>query len=114
MSESAVQVENPSIASNAPTPAEGRLERSRDRMNVTLIQHAQHNIDHDNRRQQQIRFALERIPEFRRAAGDRSSLPSRGRPMSASRFFGIASTAAPSELPGLKLNDNVTAGNWPS
>ena len=26
----------------------------------------------------------------------------------------MASTAAPSELPGLRLNESVTAGNWPS
>ena len=35
-----------------------------------------------------------------------------GRPISFSAFL-IASTAAPSEAPGARLNEIVVAGNWP-
>ena len=42
-----------SSASNAPTPADGKRRKNRDRMNVTFVQNAEHDINHHNGRQDQ-------------------------------------------------------------
>ena len=90
---------------------QGREDR--DRVDEALVQHAQHDVDRDDRRQdQQQLVATATLWNAERRAlegGDRSS-PAGRCPVSACR---IASTAAPSEAPGARLKEIVVAGNWP-
>ena len=99
-------------ASNAPTPAEGRRGENRDRMDVAFVEHAQDDVDDDDGRQDQERLALQRGAEFRGAAGERR----RDRFRQADLLSGPAEwrDRLAQRTAGLRLNDNVTAGNWPS
>ncbi len=45
-------------ASSAPMPAEGKRRQDRDRMDEALIEHAQHDIDRDDRRQDEQQISL--------------------------------------------------------
>ena len=55
-------------ASSAPTPAEGSVERMVMRMDEALVEHAQHDVDGDQRGQNEQRLVGERILERRRRA----------------------------------------------
>ena len=61
-------------------------------MNVALVEDAEHDVDDDDRGENQERFALQRGTEFRRAAGKGGRVTVSGRPMSCSAAW-IASTA---------------------
>ena len=44
-------------------PAEGSVDKNRDGVNVALVQHAQHDVDRHQRRQNQDRLRRERVLE---------------------------------------------------
>ena len=64
----------------------GQAGQNRDRMNVALVKHAQHDVDHHDRREDQERLARQRRAEFRRAAGE-GGRHRFGRPISCSRLL---------------------------
>ena len=85
---------------------------NRDRMDVALVEHAQHDVDRPpppraagTARSPATTGTLRACPEARRDVS--------GNPISCCARW-IASTASPSERPGARLNENVTDGNWPS
>ena len=84
----------------------------RDRVDEALVQDAEHHVGGEDRRQHQHALPFQRFLEHLRGAleagGDRRPA---GR---ASRSIcWMASTACPSEKPGARLNEIVTAGCWP-
>ena len=91
----------------------GQRGENGDRVDVAFIEHAEHDVDDHDGRQDEKRLALERGPEFRGAAGEAWSTMVSGSPISFCAVW-IASTASPSEPPGRRLKESVTAGNWPS
>ena len=92
----------------------GRRQRGEDgdRMDVAFVQYAEHDVDRHQRGQDQERLVgergLEGLGRSLEAALDarRQSQSVRGRSRS-------PSTASPSDTPGARLNEIVTAGNWP-
>jgi hypothetical protein len=52
-------VRQTSRARRAPTPAEGSVERDRDRVNVAFVENAEHDVDDDNGRENKKRLARE-------------------------------------------------------
>ena len=60
-----------SSARIAPTPADGSVEMNRDRMNVAFVQHAENDVDGDERGQNQNRFIRQRIQKRRGGALER-------------------------------------------
>ena len=87
----------------------GQRRENRDRMDVAFVQHAEHDVDGDERGENQqrlvgqrclkrLRPCLESSPECWPASRSRAS------PVS------IAFTASPSETPGARLNDSVIDG----
>jgi hypothetical protein len=50
-------------ASKAPTPAEGRVERIVTGVDEALVEHAEHDVDDDERGQDEDRLARQRLPE---------------------------------------------------
>ena len=101
---------NSSNASNAPTPADGNVDRIVNRMDVALVEDAEHDIDGDQRRQNKPSAG------FQARTGRPSPFPERclarssGRPISC-MAFSIAATASPSDTPGADRKDSVTPGN---
>ena len=88
-------------ASSAPTPAEGSVERIVIGMDVALVQHAQHDVHGDDRRQDQQQRVVERgLERERRAlearlhAGRQADLPFRG----ANRIHRVAQRGAGREI----------------
>ena len=49
--------------SSAPKPAEGKPGENRERMDVALVQHAEHDVHHHDRDDQQQRQVLQRTLE---------------------------------------------------
>ena len=80
-------------------------------MDVALVEHAEHDVDGDQRREDQERLARERLAERLRRAVNAARIA--GGRSSVARARSIASTASPSETPCAVLNDSVTDGNWP-
>ena len=92
----------------------GRRQRrqDRDRMDVALVEHAEHDVHRDDRGEDQQQLVGERRAERqRRALEARSARWPAGRARCCA--VSIASTASPSEAPGARLNEIVAAGNWP-
>ena len=92
----------------------GRRQRrdDRDRVDVALVEHAQHDVDGDDRGEDEQRLARQRLVErLRRAHEVRVHA---GRHADARlRRRGSPFTASPSDSPGARLNEIVTAGNCP-
>ena len=90
----------------------GQRRKNRDGMDVAFIQHAQHDVDRDQRRQNQNRLVGQRGLKRRRRALERrlQCWPACPAPPCA---LSIAVTASPSEAPGARLKDSVTTGNCP-
>ena len=90
----------------------GRRQRrkDRDRMDVALIEHAQHDIDGDDGGEDQQQLVAERGLE-----GERRALEARDDARRAGRYLSrpacTASTAAPSEALGATSNEIVADGN---
>ena len=80
-----------------------------DRVNVALIEHAEHDVDGDERRQDQPRLAGQRFGEFGGIAGEQAD-DAAGMPIRVSIVL-TASTASPSAAPGARLKLSETAGN---
>ncbi len=101
----------PSIisASSAPMPAEGSVDRMVDRVDEALVEHAQHDVHHQDRRGQQQQLVGEVVAERKRGALERRA--DAGGHLDLALGLLITSTAAPSEAPGARLNDTVLAGN---
>jgi len=81
-------------------------------MNIAFIKHAEHDVDD--------RIAA-RISSGSLVSDERNSaaLPENEVATVSGKLISfvarlMASTAAPSDAPGARLNDSVTAGNWPS
>ena len=53
-----------------PYPGRGQCGKDRDRVNITLVQHAQHNVDDHECREDEVRLAFQRGAELRRAAAE--------------------------------------------
>ena len=81
-------------------------------MDVALVEHAQHDVDRDQRGQDQQRLVGQRILE-RRGRALEAGLDARAACRSRCSALLIAFTASPSETPGARLNDSVTTGNCP-
>ena len=81
-------------------------------MDVALVEHAQDDVDGQQRRGDQDRLAGQRLLEGLGGALERRRSGSRGAP-SLSRASSHRWVAWPSETPGARLNDRVAAGNWP-
>ena len=79
-------------------------------MNVTLIQHAQHDVDGNQGGQNQQRLVGERASK---APPFPENSPGHGRHAQLLRAALMALTASPSDAPGAKLNETVTTGNCP-
>ena len=56
-------------ASSAPSPAEGRVEMIVSGMRQALVQDAEHEVDRDQRRDDQQRLRADRLPIGARVAG---------------------------------------------
>ena len=79
----------------------GRRQRGqdRDRVDEALVQHAQHDVDGDDRRQDQQQLVATATPGTPRAAPWNAVMKLAGRPMSFSAWLDRV-TAAPSDAPG--------------
>ena len=82
------------------------------RVDEALIEHAQDDIDGDQRRGDQDRLVGQRLLEGLRGALERAGQASAARPAS-SRASSTALVAWLSATPGARLNDRVAAGNSP-
>ena len=81
-------------------------------MDITFIQDAEHDVDRDESGQDQQRFVRQRSLERLRRSLEAAA--NAGRKTDALRRLARSPvTASPSELPGARLNDSVTAGNCP-
>ena len=81
-------------------------------MDVALVEHPQHDVDDEDRRREQERHRGERGPERLGRALERA-VQRRRRAQSLRHRASIAVTAWPSDTPGVRLNDSVTAGKKP-
>ena len=79
-------------------------------MDVALVEDAEHDVDRDQRREDEERLA--RIERAWNACAVPAKLPRMRRRQADLRASAasIASTASPSETPGARLNDSVTGG----
>ena len=93
-------------ASRAPDPRRGQGREDGDRVDVALVEHAQHDIDGDDRRQDQPQLVLQRGLEGVGRAQEHGGDAGR-HARSPSRRLWMALTAAPSETPGAVSNDDV-------
>ena len=96
----------------APTPAEGSVDKNRDRMDVALVENAQNDVHRHQRRQNQNRLVGQRSYERLRQCPGK---PPASRAVRASLFLPSesASTASPSAAFGARLKETVVAGNCP-
>ena len=81
-------------------------------MNQALVEHAQHDIDGDQRGGDQQRHVGHRGAENLRGALE-TALHARRHVQFARRPCSMTSVAWPSATPGARLKESVTAGNWP-
>ena len=79
-------------------------------MDVALVEHAENDVDHDQRGGDQVGLARERGLERLGGALEGADRAWRGMPSSASARW-IACDAWPRAMPGARLNDRVTDGN---
>ena len=90
----------------------GQGGEDRQRMDVALVEHAEDDVDRDQRGRESgtagLQRGLERLGGALEGADDRSPACRIAAPR-----FSIASTASPSATPGARLKDRVTAGNCP-
>ena len=91
----------------------GRRQRGEDRhgMDVALVEHAEDDIDRDQRRQDQQRLVRERGLEGLRGALE-AALDARRQAELPGRLLDRA-TAAPSDMPGARSKESVTDGKLP-
>ena len=87
--------------------------QDRDRVDVALVEHAEHDVDGEQRRPGSAAArlsseSLERLRGAREVGVDRSPAC-----RSRARRGGSPSTASPSATPGARLNESVTDGNCP-
>jgi len=95
----------------APTPAGRQRGENRERVNQTLIENAEDDVDSGQRGQNEPLLVLERILE-----GLRSSLEggvNRRGHVHLRLHLSRAVTASPRATLGARLKVNVTAGYWP-
>ena len=89
----------------------GQGREDGDRVDVALVEHAQHDVDGDDRRQDQPQLVGQRglvgVGGAQEGGGDAG----RHADLRFSSFW-IALTAAPSETPGAVSNEMLAAGNW--
>ena len=79
-------------------------------MGEALVQHAQDDVDDDDRHQQDQAEALQRVLErLRRALELRVMVAG----SVAAAAVWICVTASPSAKPGSRLNETITDGSWP-
>ena len=90
----------------------GQRGKDRDRVDVALVEHSQHDVDRDQRGQDQQRLVGQREPGTPAAVPWNAAWMLAGIPSSFLRVL-MAFTASPSEAPGARLKDMVTTGNWP-
>ena len=85
--------------------------QDRERVDEALVQDAEHDVDHEDREDEQHEQSLLRAPEHLRVpekrAGDRRRQDRRA------RSFSTRPSPSPSETPGARLNEIVTVGSWP-
>jgi len=82
-----------------------------DRVDVALVQDSEHDVDGDQRGQDQHRLRRQRLLERLRGAEKSGRIPGAGR-VSASAAW-IALTASPRAVPGSEVEEMVAAGNCP-
>ena len=100
-----------SSASSAPDARRGKRGENRDRMDVILVENSQHDVDRDQRRQNQIGLGGQGVlKDLRRAL--KAGWMVAGRTMVRTAFC-TATTACPSVTFGARLNERVMAGNCP-
>ena len=80
-------------------------------MDIALIENAQHDIDREDRGEDQQRLAGERLLEDPRGAGEHAL--DRDRDLIAAIVRWIAAVAWPSEMPCGRLNEKVVTTNGP-
>ena len=90
----------------------GQRREDRDRVDVALVEHAEHDVDRHQRGQDQQRLVGQRVLKRLRGALE-ARLDARREADLAARPAWIAFTASPSETPGARLNESVTTGNCP-
>ena len=99
-------------ASTAPTPAEGRVEMMVIGMDVTFVKNAQHDIDGQQRGQNQPQARGERLLVGQQGAGKSWREWCWACWMSCSIWL-ISLTASLRAMPGARLKESVTEGNCP-
>ena len=90
----------------------GKRGKNGDRVDVVLVENSQHDVDGDQRGQDQIGLGGERVLKGLRRALKTGMNRGRQRP-SCAPLFEPRRTASPRVTFGARLKENVTAGNWP-
>ena len=98
-------------ASRAPTPADGKVDRIVSGMDVALVEHPEHDVDRDQRRQNEEGLVVERILEgLRRALEGAADGGGHADPV----HGGVdVATAVLSDTLGGRLNEMVLATSSP-
>ena len=87
----------------------GQRRQDGDRMNVALVEHAEHDIDGEQRRADQQQLTRLRLLRSERGAGERAA-HRRGHTDAAHGVLDLAFCASLSALPGARLNEIVAGG----
>ena len=91
----------------------GQGGQDRDRVDEALVEHAEDDVDGDERGQDQERLVGQRGLEGLARCPGSCPRTDGGKPISRSAAWMAVDGVAQSEAPRARLNDSVTAGNWP-
>ena len=89
----------------------GQRGENREGMDVAFVQHAKHDVDRDQRRQDQQPLIGQGVLKRRAEPWNSACMPAGNVNWSLRRL--MTSTASPREAPGARLKESVTTGNWP-
>ena len=87
---------------------ERQASENRDRVDEALVEHAENDVDHEDRQGQEQQQSLRRL--LRTPAAVPAKLVGDGRRQRLCGVFCTSATAVPSEIPGRRLNEIVTDG----